>query len=77
MIRKLAVFLIHKDQLITLHQWFCHPCILRPWRIKILKDTEQLKACADQSKKLFLKNALFAWFHLVGGGGGELNLTDG
>ena len=39
-----------------------------------------LKACADQSKKLLLKNALFAWFHLVGGGGGlwaQLNLTDG
>ena len=42
-----------------------------------------LKACADQSKKLFLKNALFAFMISFGegsGGGGvwaQLNLTDG
>ena len=46
-------------ELVLLKQWFCYPCVLRPWRIKILKEAEKLMACVlwdttiDGSKKCF------------------------
>ena len=46
-------------ELVLLKQWFCYPCILHPWCIKIVKDTEKLMACVlkdttiDGSKKCF------------------------
>lgn len=32
-------------ELVLLKHWFCYPCILHPWGIKIFKDTEKLTAC--------------------------------
>ena len=46
-------------ELVLLKQWFCYPCILHPWGIKIFKDTEKLTACIlwdatiDGSEKFF------------------------
>ena len=64
------------------------PVILSPLhRASLTRKNSQgpriiLKACADQSKKSFLKNALFVFMISFGGGSGgggwaQLNLTDG